>query len=165
MIPVVIAVLSVLVVVGAIMWVRPSQTDLRQSRLRQQVLQKRYKVQQRRIPDLSIQGRIDKSERAQIFYRKYRLKDEAQPWCVLRTSGESGIYLPDGWAWEGQSRAEGEWMQWLKTSLSALPESIGALELAPEFFGIAWDERDESQLQQVLDWLERFSASEQLGEA
>jgi len=69
----------------------------------------------------------------------------AGPSCrftVLRTSGEAGTYLPEGWAWdERQGLSETQYEQ-LHRVLTSLPASIQLISLSSGSISLNWDEKD-----------------------
>lgn len=145
----VIVVLSIMMVYGTVMWVRPSAKDRRLADLRMQALQAGIKVQQGHIDDLSIDGRVNRASRPVFFYRMLKNNPDRPTVTLLKTTGESGIYLPDGWAWEHDKRLPANGIQSITPFLVSLPESVFGVEMSPGYVGIAWDERDPSQFEQL----------------
>jgi hypothetical protein len=144
-----IVILSILMVYGTVMWVKPSAKDRRLAELRMNALKDGIKVQQGHIDDLSIDGRVNRASRQVFFYRLLKNSADRPTVTLLRTTGESGIYLPDGWAWEQNKRLPPERIQPMTPFLLSLPESVFGIEMSPGYVGIAWDERDPSQFDQV----------------
>lgn len=151
-----IVVLSVFMVYGTVMWVRPSAKERRLADLRLQALKAGVKVQQGHIDDLSVNGRVNKLSRHVYFYRRLKNHPTRPLVTLLRTTGESGIYLPDGWTWERSNRLNASLNALMLPILAAQPPSVFALEMSPGYVGIAWDERDIEQLPTILIDLDRL---------
>lgn len=147
---------SILVIVGAVLWVKPSPRERRLAQLRQQALMDGFKVQQRRVPDLSIEGRVNGQETHLTFYRKYCKSNFDQIYNILRTTGESGIHLPVGWIWEENLRLPENKRSPVQHLLSELPESVLGIELAPDYVGVAWDERSKDTYPQIVELLRQI---------
>lgn len=151
-----IVILSIMMVYGTVMWVRPNAKDRRLADLRMQALRAGIKVQQGHIDDLSIDGRVNRSSRTVFFYRLLKNNPDRPTVTLLKTTGESGIYLPDGWMWEHDKRLSAKSIESLSPFLVSLPESVFGVEMSPGYVGIAWDERDTSQFEQIKADLNRL---------
>ncbi len=127
------------------MWVKPSAKDKRLASLRMQALTDGMQVQSCQIQDLSIDGRLNKLSRTVFSYRRYSKKESVHSLLILRTSGESGIYLPDSWVWGTGQRLNEAQTQQLTPLLQQLPESIVGIELTPDYVGVIWDERNPNE--------------------
>ena len=151
-----VALLAVLVVYGAAMWVKPTRRDREQADLRAKAMQKGLKIQHRYVSDTSISGRINKLSTAMIFYRLPVKRDDENPVTLLRSTGESGIYLPDGWIWEEDTRLNDAILNPIVDRISTWPEGFTGLDLAPDSIGIGWQERVPEELDLLiseLHWL------------
>lgn len=151
-----IVILSIMMVYGTVMWVRPNAKDRRLAELRMKALRAGIKVQQGHIDDLSIDGRVNRSSRTVFFYRLLKNNPDRPTVTLLKTTGESGIYLPDGWVWEHDKRLPAKSLESLSPVLVSLPASVIAVEMSPGYVGIAWDERDPSQFEQIQEDLNRL---------
>ncbi len=151
-----VVILSVFMVYGTVMWVRPSAKDRRLADLRLKAMKAGVKVQQGHIDDLSVDGRVNKLSRHVYFYRLLKNHSRRPTATLLRTTGESGIYLPDGWTWERGCRLSTDLTALIVPILADQPDTVFALEMSPGYVGIAWDERDIEQLPKVLDDLKRL---------
>ena len=153
MLSTIIIVLSVLLVYGAVMWVKPSAKDKRLAVLRTQAMADGLKVQSCVIADLSIEGRLEKQTRTVFSYRHYQKTRLEHSLLVLKTTGESGIYLPQSWTWGTKDRLnEAETLR-LAKQLVQLPDSVAGLELTPDFMGVIWDERNADEYAVVKAFL------------
>ncbi|AJQ95359.1 hypothetical protein [Gynuella sunshinyii] len=135
------------------MWVKPSAKDKRLAALRMQALADGLHVQSCQIQDLSIDGRLNKLSRSAFSYRRYTKRDTGHSLLLLRTSGESGIYLPDSWVWGTGQRLEEAQAQSLTSLLQQLPESIMGIELTHDYVGVIWDEYNPDEYPQVKQLL------------
>ena len=131
----VIVVLSIMMVYGTVMWVRPSAKDRRLADLRMKALKAGIKVQQGHIDDLSIEGRVNRASRPVLFYRLLKNNPDRPTVTLLKTTGESGIYLPDGWAWEHDKRLPADAIQSITPFLVSLPDSVFGVEMSPGYVG------------------------------
>ena len=152
----IIAVLSILVVAGAFMWMQPSKRDKRLAKLRSGALTQGFLVGSVKLPDTTEHGRVNNRFEIQTIYQ-IALKLEAQSqleFTALRSTGESGIYLPDGWAWNKRSNVPESIYTALSTFLAGLPESVTALVVSKTAIGLVWDEKDpQLTLEQIKSML------------
>ncbi len=151
MLPFAVVGFCVLFLVGSVLWFKPSKRDQKLARMRQEALISGYKVRQQTVPDLSIDGRINKQEESQYFYCYPITEVRKQTCIVLRTTGESGIYLPDGWTWASTNRASEADLLWLQNHLPKLKDAVTGLELGADYSGVSWNESDESLLPYILE--------------
>lgn len=151
-----IVIVSIMMVYGTVMWVRPSARDRLLSSLRMDAIHSGIKVQQCLIEDLSIEGRINKLSRSVMFYRKLNNDSNRPTVSILRTTGESGIYLPEGWSWEHGKRLERPVLNQLTELITSQPDSVTGFELSPGYVGISWDERNLEQLNKISSDLDQM---------
>ena len=154
MLSTIIIILSVLLVYGAVMWVKPSARDKRLAALRAQAMADGFRVRSCLIQDLSIEGRLQNKTRAVFSYRSYQKGTLEHSLQILRTTGESGIYLPQSWTWGTSRRLNEADSLKLSQQLLQLPNSIIGLELAPEYIGLIWDERNSDEYPIVKRFLQ-----------
>ena len=149
-------ILPVLVIIGAFMWLKPSPRDQRLAQLRSNALISGFRITSLKVNDNSEQGRVNQTQQIVTLYEVSLVpsKESLSEFIVQRTSGESGAYLPSGWAWEARSELSAEHYQALADLLASLPEAINLLALNRSAVGLCWDEMDEAvaydQLKQPL---------------
>jgi len=151
-----VIIVSILVVAGSIMWVQPSSRDKMLADLRMKAIKRGIKVQQCHIDDTSNEGRIKQWSRSVMSYRKLVNNAQRATVTVLRTNGESGIYLPDGWVWENDERLGRLQLSQVFELIQKLPPSIISLEFTPGYVGIAWEENDGALIDHIDQWLDQL---------
>jgi hypothetical protein len=151
-------ILPVLVVVGAFTWLQPSKRDQQLAKLRSDALVSGFQISSLKVLDLSEHGRINNQKRIVTVYQKplaAEKKDDPIRYTVLRTSGESGAYLPEGWAWETREQMTEADYERLNALLATLPESVDVVNLDRTTVSLSWDEKDQNINFEVLTrWLE-----------
>lgn len=137
-------VLPLLIVVGSFMWLKPSPRDQHLSQLRSDALGDGFRIGSLRVPVLSEYGRVNEQfEIVTLYQKSLRVDDAVKPtFTVVRTTGESGAYLPNGWQWDGRSDLTDAHYAALKRLLETLPESLSVIDVSRELIGISWDEKD-----------------------
>lgn len=140
----IIAVLSILVVAGAFMWMQPSKRDKHLAQLRSGALTQGFLIGSVKLPDTSENGRVNNRFNIQTIYQiALKMDTENQlEFTAMRTSGESGIYLPDGWSWYKRSNLSEPLYSSVSAFLLSLPDSVTALVVSKASVGLVWDERD-----------------------
>lgn len=138
--------LPVLIVVGAFMWMKPSRRDQYLAKLRASAIGHGFKLGSLRVPDLTEFGRVNEKYQIVTLYQKTIVvadKEVHPTLTVLRTSGQSGAFLPDGWQWERRNGLSDQQYQELSDLLELLPLSVNTLDVSRETLGLSWDERDD----------------------
>jgi len=137
-------ILAILLITGSFMWLKPSPRDQFLAKLRAKALTQGFRLGSLRVPDTSDYGRVKERFQMVTLY-SLPLQLAAGPSCrftVLRTSGEAGTYLPEGWAWdERQGLSETQYEQ-LHRVLTSLPASIQLISLSSGSISLNWDEKD-----------------------
>lgn len=138
--------LAILLVVGSFMWMRPSARDQFLAKLRAEALTSGFRISSLKIPNTTELGRIDDSKEIVTVYVKNLtiVKTPTQPYTVIRTTGESGIYLPDGWQWHERVGLSEALMHRIATFVATLPESVTVVSVSQTQAAISWDEKDPS---------------------
>lgn len=137
-------ILPVLVVVGAFMWLKPSPRDQRLAKLRADALINGFRITSLKVNDNSEQGRISGLKQIVTLYELslVLVKENSSRFVVQRTTGESGAFLPEGWAWDDRQNLNDQHYQALAAILRGLPESIQLLALRSDTVGLSWNEAD-----------------------
>lgn len=154
-----IVIAAVLTLAGAFMWLKPSPRDRHLNQLRSQAIADGFKLQSVRLPDTSVEGRIDESHVMETLYRLIHHfdKDKAPFFTVQRTSGVSSAFLPEGWKWADKHRPSEAVTSALSAFLTELPADYFVVDARPDGVGLAWEERgDVSELPAIRETLERL---------
>jgi len=137
-------ILAILLIVGSFMWLKPSPRDQFLAKLRSSALTHGFRLGSLRVPDTSAYGRVKQRFQIVTLYQ-IPLQLVVGPSCqftFLRTTGEAGPYLPEGWAWdEREGLSESQYEQ-LNRVLTSLPAAIQLISLSSGSIGLNWDERD-----------------------
>lgn len=158
-----IFILPILVIAGAFMWLRPSKRDQALARLRSDALVRGFRIGSMKVPDLSEYGRTQQKKEIVTIYQKRLLAlphDDGPGFTVLRTTGESGAYLPDGWAWHQRHLMTDSLYDVLASQLVKFPESVTLVSLSSDSIALSWDERDPQVSFEKLDaWLQELATA------
>lgn len=151
-----IAVLAMLMLVGSFMWMRPSARDQFLAKLRSQALMSGFRISSLKIPNTTELGRIDDSKEIVTIYVKNLalVKTPTQPYTVIRTTGEAGIYLPEGWQWHERVGLSEPLMHSIAAFVDTLPLSVTVVSVDITQAAISWDEKDPSiTFERLSNWL------------
>jgi len=145
--------LPVLIVAGAFLWLKPSPRDQFLAKLRSGALQQGFKISSLKVPDLSEFGRVNnKYEIVTLYEKGLRLENGSLPqFTVVRTSGECGAYLPEGWAWDKRIHLNEAQYVLIADKLAKLPQSISVVCLMNESVAVSWDEKDPNITFEILN--------------
>jgi hypothetical protein len=149
-------IVPILIVAGAFLWMRPSPRDQQLAKLRSQALVNGLRLASVKVPDTSEFGRVNDVQTIITIYQISLVLIEADTcsFIVLRTTGESGAYLPEGWQWVQRTQMTEANYRALNGFLSNLPASVSAISLDSEHVSLNWDELDESiTFAQIKSWL------------
>lgn len=155
-----ILILPILVVAGAFMWLKPSKREQELAKLRSNALVRGLRIGSLKVPDLSEYGRINQKQEIVTIYQKSlrEPRDETSRFTVVRTTGESGAYLPDEWAWHQRHLLDEAQYGVLADWLRKLPESVTVVALARDSVALSWDERDPGVSFDTLEgWLDELA--------
>lgn len=155
-----IIVFAILTVAGAFMWLKPSAHDRHLSQMRSAALSQGFKLFSLTVPDTTVEGRVGDKREVRTLYRRLHAfsKDQAPSFTVLRTSGVSSAFLPDGWIWADDKRASDSQMPALVAFLETLPDSVTLLDAQADGVGLSWDESDIDQLPAVRETLQQLAS-------
>ena len=143
MITAVLLIAASLLMIGAFLWVKPSPRDKHLAMLRAQALNEGLKVHTIKLDDTSEYGRVEaKRLMLAVYCQPHQFeKNSGMAFTVLRTTGESGAFLPGYWKWANHRRAPEAVRAALAEFIETLPTSYIALEVRMNSVGIVWDER------------------------
>lgn len=147
--------LALAVIIGAWLWLRPSTREKRVNQLQTQAFAHGLKLRYETLPDMSIEGRIRQDKRAFTFFnRQFKDKQGWPAYTVLRTTGDSSKYLPDGWFLQhGEQLSRADMDERLHSKLAALPAPVIAVTQWSFGYGLAIDEGYEVEIEDILQWL------------
>ncbi|WP_320825294.1 hypothetical protein [Reinekea sp.] len=137
-------ILAILLIAGSFMWLKPSPREQFLAKLRSNALAQGFRLSSLRVPDTSDYGRVKQRFQMVTLYL-LPVQLSAGPSCrfsVLRTTGEAGTYLPDGWAWDEREGLTEHQYEQLHRILTSVPVCIQLLSLSSGSIGLNWDERD-----------------------
>lgn len=134
----------ILSAVGSLLWAVPSKSDRRRADMRSHAMQSGLSVITLTIPDTSIRGRIERRQRLVTAYKKRAPgagRAVLPELLVLRTEGEHGYGLPEGWVWrEADFRLRGHQLQLLLDALEDLPDWVECFAVLPDGVAMAIEE-------------------------
>lgn len=153
-------VFAILTVAGAFMWLKPSAHDRRLSQLRSAALSQGIKLYSLKVPDTSVEGRVGEKHELRTLYRLLHSfsKAQAPSFTVLRTTGVSSAFLPEGWIWADDKRATDAQMSALVGFLNDLPEQYSVVDAQADGVGVSWDESGIDRLPAVRETLQRLAS-------
>ena len=140
-----VAGLLLLSALGSLLWASPSKTERRHAEMRALAMQKGLSLTTLNIADTSERGRIESRRRLVTGY-KLRTRGQFRPrlpeLTIVRTEGESGYGLPDGWVWHDAAfRLRGAEQQRLLDCIEGLPDWVECLAVLPDGLAIGFEER------------------------
>lgn len=151
--------LVVLSLTGSLLWVMPSKAEKRLAEIRAYAVTQGLRVTSITGPDLSLEGRLEKKNKIYTAYKIGMPRVRGAPeYILLRTTGESGYGLIDGWRWEKpEFRLTGAALDRLNQALAQMPLWTDLLAILPDGVAIGFDERGGSaQVDEVKALLETF---------
>ncbi|EAR08033.1 hypothetical protein [Reinekea blandensis] len=157
-----VVILPILIIAGAFMWLRPSKRDQELSQLRSEALIRGFRVGSLKVPDTSEHGRIEQKFQIVTVYQKTLTvpREQTPAFVAVRSTGEPGIFLPDGWIWHERLLLDEPQYQVISDFLQQLPESVSVVSLRKDAVAISWDEKDPAVSFDVLDqWLKQLSVA------
>lgn len=156
---IIFVVMVFLALTGSLLWVMPSKAEKRMAEIRAYGIAQGMRITSISAPDLSVEGRIENKNK---LYTAYKLgvprRKDAPEYILLRTTGESGYGLVDGWRWEKpEYRLTGNALTRLNDALLEMPPWTDLLAILPDGVAIGFDERGgHAQVDAVKALLDRF---------
>ncbi|BCE02714.1 hypothetical protein [Marinicellulosiphila megalodicopiae] len=138
-------------IIGSFAYIKPTPRQKRQSSIRMKAINSGLKVKQLMVDDLSINGRVNKKTIPNIFFQLHLEEKQKieHTWFIQRTTGESGIHLPDGWTWKNKN-FDADIPQFLKVFLTKQSLDINAIEVHRKYVAISWNEKTNEQYIETL---------------
>lgn len=156
----VVVAFSILVLVGAFTWLKPSANSQRLASMRSSALKQGFKLSSIKLPDLSEYGRVKSRQLLKTIYQKpVPERAPTSPlFAIQRTSGEAGAYLPPGWAWHRRANLAITDSKKIAQLASTLPSSVSFVMLEIDAVSLSWDELAEDlSLDEVSEWLRHIA--------
>lgn len=156
-----IVLLPLLIVMGAFMWLRPSRSDQRLAQLRNTAINQGFRLGSLKVSDTSEEGRVRGKKSIVTLYQLSveLIKDDRLFLTVLRSSGESGAYLPEGWVWDHREGMTEHQYEQLHSLLASLPENVRVFNVSQGLIGLSWDELDPNpEYDQFKLWLTELAS-------
>lgn len=163
-----IAMASCLLVIGAFLWLKPSKRDQHLAHLRTRAITQGFLISSVKLPDTSEHGRVNQLHRIETLYRLSleidtdveQVAQQALRFTVQRTSGESGIYLPESWVWQERHNIDHSLYAIIAEYLAQLPEDISAVLVSQAFVGLVWSENTQRiDLPNILEQLQQLASA------
>ncbi|GAA6133272.1 hypothetical protein NBRC116188_00610 [Oceaniserpentilla sp. 4NH20-0058] len=155
---VVIAVVA-LVVVGSVVWVRPSPRDQKLAKWRGSAIMAGLKVRMQTLKAEPKNSGI-RDDVEGITYEWYNPKPDKSDqltWAVVKTDGWLKDGLPDGWSW--YSTESKDIAEQIAEIIEQCPVEVNALERTPRSSRVIWNENGkEFNPEQLRDYLETLQA-------
>lgn len=154
----------VLVVVGSVVWIRPSPRDQKLALWRRDAIMAGLKVRMQTLKAEPKQSGI-RDEVEGVSYEWYVPKVDKQDqftWAVVKTNGWLTDGLPEGWSWYESDPEKGEaFNKAVSQLIDECPVEVNALERTPRSSRIMWSENgkefDAPSLKRFLEKLQATS--------
>ncbi|NVK38265.1 MAG: hypothetical protein HWE18_10090 [Gammaproteobacteria bacterium] len=144
-------ILVTLVVVGSVVWIRPSPRDQKLAKWRRDAIVAGMKVRMQTLKAEPKNSGIrdDVSGVTYEWFNPQSDKKDTSSWAVVKTQGWLTDHLPEGWSWYNEIPANVE-AQKINEIINAAPYALNALERTPISSRIIWDENGAEFDAQVL---------------
>ena len=144
-------------IIGSFSYMKPTPKQKREAKIRMKAIHLGLRIKQLNMPDLSITGRVNKTKAPLVFFQLHvpakvgaeKRIEITNKWIIQRTTGESGIYLKEGWDWNLRS-TENKVVTFLDDFLKTQNEHIQAIEVNSYYVAISWNERPNDEYIEVL---------------
>jgi hypothetical protein len=147
---IVILILTVSLVLGPVMMMRPNSDQKNKENLRILARAKGVHYSMRNIPQQADEQAAP--EPSPVYFSAPSETQSTPSWMLVRTGYEHEIHFLGWWAWQGEARATAAEMAVLTDHLQALPESVRALSAGGKGVSVYWAEKGgEPVLRQILD--------------
>ncbi|MFI2810093.1 MULTISPECIES: hypothetical protein [Microbulbifer] len=150
--PVLIIILAIALVIGPVMWLKPSSRDRRLAGLRQRAAGAGMVVQMSRLPESQGQGT------AAVYISRWEDPRRLETGWVLELQRmEHGMHFSGRWDWRGDKSAPRQAWPLLHELLDSMPPDALALHATQAGLGIQWREQSgDSGMDSLLGALEKF---------
>ena len=147
--PIVVIFFAVALVIGPVMWLKPSSRDRKLAELRQRAASSGFKVQMQPLPASQGQGN------AAVYFSQWRNPRRLQTgWGLELQRMEHEMHFDGVWDWRNGREAPEAARSALKELLGMLPADVSAVYANDSGLGVQWRERSGdgglSKLQEAL---------------
>lgn len=133
--PLIIILFAIVLVVGPVMWLKPSDRDRRLAALRSRAARDGLTVQMQSLPAAEGQGT------AAVYFVRWRDSRRLQTgWVLERKRGDHEMHFSGRWDWRNGRAAPRPAWEPLRALLGALPEDVTAIVGAGSGLGVQWRE-------------------------
>ena len=154
-----LGVVTVSLVVGPMMMLRPNPAQQGRERLRSLALARGVHISQRNLPQQPDQ--MEKPEPVSVYFCAPSKTQYGKHWLLLRTHYQHDLHLLGWWSWQTQDQASGAQLALLQQYLPLLPDSIKAVGGGAQGAAVYWTEvGGEAVLAQVIQLLEQLNLAE-----
>lgn len=152
----IVTALAMAVIVGALLWLRPSPREKRINTLHTAAFANGLKLRYESLPDMTADGRVREAKTAFTFFnREYQEKQGWPSYTVIRTEGECSKYLPEGWFLHHGAQLDRDTIERnLFDKLAQMPMEVTGVTQWPLGYGLAIDERKDIDVEQIKQWLD-----------
>lgn len=134
-IPLIFIVLAVTLVIGPVMWLRPSKRQVALAKLRQKAASDGLSVRMAAIPESEGSGT------AAVYYLPWQKSSGLSlGWGLERRSISHDLHFSGQWDWQGSTRPPQSAQPYIKEAIADMPEGYLALFANPAGLGIQWRE-------------------------
>lgn len=129
-----------LVVVGSVVWIRPSPRDQKLAKWRRDAIIAGLKVRMQTLKAEPKKSGIREDVQGVTYewYDPSPQKGDQSRWAVVKTQGWLQEGLPDHWSWHSESHEE--LASQITQMIQECPLNVNALERTPGSSRIIWDE-------------------------
>jgi len=156
-----VIVLIVMVVVGSVVWIRPSPRDQKLALWRRDAIMAGLKVRMQTLKAEPKNSGI-RDDVPGVTYEWYDPapeKGDEKTWAVVKADGWLKEGLPEGWSW--YSEAQEEIAEKVSDIIQACPLEVNALERTPRSSRVIWSENgkeyDPNSLKEFLMKMQAIS--------
>ncbi len=149
-----------LMVVGSVVWIRPSPRDQKLAKWRRDAIVAGIKVRMQTLKAEPKNSGIrdDVSGVTYEWFNPQPNKKDTSNWAVVKTQGWLTEHLPEGWSWYAEMPTQAN-IEKIIEIIEAAPYEINALERTPVSCRIIWDENGAQFDAQVLkSYLQKLQA-------
>lgn len=146
---VVILIVTVALIAGPIMMLRPNPAQKKREGWRMQAHQLGLRFMMRALPKQNTD--IDSTVPMPVYYLPpKKMQEELPDWMLIRTAYEHEGNMYRDWDWQDAGRPNQQLQQLLKKYLSNLPQGVRAISNGNQGTCIYWDERGSENLVPLL---------------
>lgn len=143
----IVAIIAVLVVVGSVLWLKPSAAQLRQTQLRLRARQLGLDVRLSALPQIRRARVRGEPPQQGVVYRLLQFDKRAAPLAYMTCRADARS------EWESDGELPAPVRAQLDRLLPQLPRDAVAFEITPQGCGVYWRERGDEETVRLLHGL------------